>query len=103
MRLPTLVSQSSTQLGIDSLRAAITLFEAARAYAAIDARLEVTSADLREVAPMALRLRRSTFMKEFFEKQEAEEKELVYRFGLNPRPEQLRFLLLKRYAGQEGR
>jgi magnesium chelatase subunit I len=64
------------QLGIDSLRAAITLFEAARAYAAIDARLEVTSADLREVAPMALRLRRSTFMKEFFEKQEAEEKEL---------------------------
>jgi magnesium chelatase subunit I len=64
------------QLGIDSLRAAITLFEAARAYAASDARLEVTSADLREVAPMALRLRRSSFMKEFFEKQEVEEQEL---------------------------
>lgn len=64
------------QLGIDSLRAAITLFEAARAYAAVDARMEVTSDDLREVAPMALRLRRSSFMKEFFEKQEAEEKEL---------------------------
>jgi magnesium chelatase subunit I len=64
------------QLGIDSLRAAITLFEAARAYAAIDARLEVTSTDLREVAPMALRLRRSSFMKEFFEKQEVEEQEL---------------------------
>jgi magnesium chelatase subunit I len=64
------------QLGIDSLRAAITLFEAARAYAAIDARLEVSRADLREVAPMALRLRRSSFMKEFFEKQEVEEQEL---------------------------
>jgi magnesium chelatase subunit I len=64
------------QLGIDSLRAAITLFEAARAYAAIDARLEVTSTDLREVASMALRLRRSSFMKEFFEKQEVEEQEL---------------------------
>jgi magnesium chelatase subunit I len=64
------------QLGIDSLRAAITLFEAARAYAAIDARLEVTSADIRDVAAMALRLRRSSFIKEFFEEQDAEEVEL---------------------------
>ena len=65
------------QLGIDSLRAAITLFEAARAYAAIDARLEVTSADLREIAPMALRLRRSSFIKEFFREQDVEEGELL--------------------------
>jgi len=64
------------QLGIDSLRAAITLFEAARAYAAIDARLEVTSADIREVAATSLRLRRSSFIKEFFKEQDAEEVEL---------------------------
>jgi magnesium chelatase subunit I len=64
------------QLGIDSLRAAITLFEAARAYAAIDARLEVNSADIREVAAMSLRLRRSSFIKEFFKEQDAEEVEL---------------------------
>ncbi|RPI33404.1 MAG: magnesium chelatase, partial [Chloroflexota bacterium] len=57
-----------SKLGIDSLRAEITLFEAARAYAAIDGRLEVTREDLREVAPMALRLRRSAFMAEYFEK-----------------------------------
>jgi magnesium chelatase subunit I len=64
------------QLGIDSLRAAITLFEAARAYAAIDARLEVTSMDLSEIAAMALRLRRSSFIKAFFKEQDAEEIEL---------------------------
>lgn len=64
------------QFKIDSLRAEITMFEAARAYAAIDGRDEVASADLREVAPMALRLRRSAFMNEYFTQQEAEEKEL---------------------------
>jgi magnesium chelatase subunit I len=64
------------RLGIDSLRAAITLFEAARAFAAIDARLEVTSTDIREVAAMALRLRRSTFIREFFKEQDAEEVEI---------------------------
>jgi magnesium chelatase subunit I len=60
-------------LQIDSLRAEITLFEAARAHSAIDARLEVIPEDLREVAPMALRLRRSPFMAEYFTQQKDEE------------------------------
>ena len=65
------------QLKIDSLRAEITMFEAARAYAAIDGRNEVIPTDLREVAPMALRLRRSTFMADFFTQQGVEEAELA--------------------------
>jgi magnesium chelatase subunit I len=64
------------RLQIDSLRAEITLFEAARAYAAIDARSIVTVADLREVASMALRMRRSPFMAEYFTHQDVEEHEL---------------------------
>jgi len=61
---------------IDSARAEITLFEAARAYAAADGRSEVTAEDLRGVSPMALRLRRSEFMAEFFRQQAAEENTL---------------------------
>lgn len=61
------------QLQIDSLRAEITMFEAARAYAAADNRLEVVSEDLRQIAPMALRLRRSPFMAQYFEHQNTEE------------------------------
>jgi magnesium chelatase subunit I len=64
------------RLQIDSLRAEITLFEAARAYAAADGRLETTSADLRIVAPLALRLRRSSFMQDYFDRQKQEEDEL---------------------------
>jgi magnesium chelatase subunit I len=64
------------KMGIDSLRAEITWFEAARAYTAADGRLEVRPEDLREVAPMALRLRRSQFMAEYFSSQEGEEEEL---------------------------
>ncbi|MGH2626961.1 MAG: ATP-binding protein, partial [Anaerolineales bacterium] len=47
------------RLGIDSLRAEITLFEAARAHAVADGRTVAKPADVRAVAPMALRLRRS--------------------------------------------
>jgi magnesium chelatase subunit I len=64
------------QFKIDSLRAEITMFEAARAYAAIDGRDEVIPSDLREVAPMALRLRRSVYMTEYFSQQSVEEAEL---------------------------
>jgi magnesium chelatase subunit I len=64
------------QFKIDSLRAEITMFEAARAYVAIDGRDEVLTTDLREVAPMALRLRRSNFMVNFFTQQSTEEEEL---------------------------
>jgi magnesium chelatase subunit I len=64
------------KMGIDSLRAEITWFEAARAFAAADGRLEVRPEDLREIAPMALRLRRSEFMTEYFSNQEGEEEEM---------------------------
>ena len=64
------------QMGIDSLRAEITWFESARAYAAADGRDEVTMDDLKAVASMALRLRRSQFMNEYFKGQLGEEKEL---------------------------
>jgi magnesium chelatase subunit I len=64
------------KMGIDSLRAEITWFESARAYAAADARQEVTVDDLKAVAPMALRLRRSQFMSEYLQGQLLEEKEM---------------------------
>lgn len=63
-------------LHIDSLRADITLFETARAYCAADKRLSVTLEDLATIAPMALRLRRSIFMQEYFQKQAMEDEEL---------------------------
>lgn len=69
------------QMGIDSLRAEITWFESARAYTAADGREEVSEADLKAVAPMALRLRRSHFMNEYFRGQVTEEKELSTLLG----------------------
>jgi magnesium chelatase subunit I len=78
--LPNKVARPAIQLiqkmGIDSLRAEITWFEAARAYAAADGRDKVASEDLQAVAPMALRLRRSQFMAEYFSNQAGEEEEL---------------------------
>ncbi len=65
------------QLKIDSLRAEITLFESSRAHAAADGRTTVTLEDIRSVAPMTLRLRRSTFMEEYFANQDSEERELA--------------------------
>ncbi len=64
------------EMGIDSLRAEITLFEAARAYSVADGREETTPDDVRAVAPMALRLRRSEFMDDFFRERDEEDKEL---------------------------
>lgn len=64
------------KMGIDSLRAEITWFESARAHAAADGRTKVTSADLKIVAPMALRLRRSQFMTDYINDQQGEEDEL---------------------------
>ena len=78
------------RLGIDSLRAEITWFESARAYAAADGREEVKVGDLAEVAPMALRLRRSQFMNEFFKGQISEEKELTTLLGSFKKPRQAR-------------
>lgn len=64
------------RLQIDSLRAEITLFEAARAYAAADSRTTASPADVRAVAGMALRLRRSQFMVDYFNAQQSEEAEI---------------------------
>lgn len=75
------------RMGIDSLRAEITWFESARAYTAADGRTEVNLEDLRIVAPMALRLRRSQFMSEYLKGQLSEEKELsslLTNFGNKP-------------------
>ncbi len=64
------------RMKIDSLRAEITLFESARAYAAADSRPEATAADVRAVASMSLRLRRSQFMETYFEEHRSEEAEI---------------------------
>jgi magnesium chelatase subunit I len=65
------------KLKIDSLRAEITLFEAARAYAVADGRLEVTLQDLYTIARMALRSRRSAFISDFLSQRDTEENELT--------------------------
>jgi len=62
------------QLDIDSHRAEYTMFEAARAYAAADGRLTADESDIRLVALMALRQRRSQFMLDFFAAQQIEDK-----------------------------
>jgi magnesium chelatase subunit I len=64
------------RLKIDSHRTEITLFEAARAHAAADSRTMVTTKDLRAVASLALRQRRSTFMTEYFSQQSTEDKQI---------------------------
>jgi magnesium chelatase subunit I len=69
------------QLGVESLRAEITLFEAARAYAAADGRTDSTRDDVRAVAPMTVRLRRSQFMTDYFSAQQVEEKEIQRLLG----------------------
>lgn len=80
VRVPEAASQFGLALvqalKIDSLRAEITLFEAARAYAALDGRSEVQLDDLKAVAPMALRMRRSAFMERFFAEQSTEDGEI---------------------------
>jgi magnesium chelatase subunit I len=65
------------QLEIDSHRAEYTMFEAARAYTAADGRTEVTMDDIRAVATMALRQRRSEFMTSFFTNQDEEDKQIT--------------------------
>ncbi len=64
------------ELKIDSHRAEYTMFESARAYCAADNRTKVTVADIRAVAPMALRQRQSEFMTQFFEKESLEDENI---------------------------
>jgi magnesium chelatase subunit I len=63
-------------LEIDSARAEYTTFEAARAYAAADGRTCADAADIRAVAPMALRQRQSEFMVSFSKQQQAEDDDI---------------------------
>ncbi len=76
IELPEEVAQIGLELienlEVDSLRAEITLFEAARAHTAADARNQVTLDDIRTVAPMALRLRRSSFIDQYIADQSSE-------------------------------
>lgn len=64
------------ELNIDSNRAEYTLFEAARAHAAADGRDLADTRDIRFVAPLALRQRRSDFMAKFLDYQRQEDAEI---------------------------
>jgi magnesium chelatase subunit I len=63
-------------LKIDSLRAEITLFEAMRAFAALDNRAIAQLEDLQSIAPMALRMRRSEFIEKYLDEQLNEQQEI---------------------------
>lgn len=81
VKLPEDVGQLGIRLiqalKIDSLRAEITLFEAARAYAAADNRAEISKDDLWAVAPMALRMRHSSFISDYMAEKNQEEEEIT--------------------------
>jgi len=64
------------QLRIHSLRAEITLFEAAKALAASEEREQISLDDIQTIAPMALRLRRSQFITNFLSSSEDENLEI---------------------------
>lgn len=72
------------EMGIESLRAEITLFEAARAHAVADGREQVGVEDIRTTAKMALRLRRSQFIKDYLASQSQEEEDLSQVMSKNP-------------------
>ena len=65
------------RLKIDSHRAEIVLFEAARAHAAAEGRAHTDLSDLRAVASMALRQRHSRFMDGYLAAQAKEERKLA--------------------------
>lgn len=84
-RLPRVkISPEAKRLGlqlvqasqVESNRAEITLFEAARAHAAADERLEVQPVDIEAVALLALRQRNSAALLQFFEEQAVEDARL---------------------------
>jgi len=84
-----LALQMVQRLEISSHRAEITLLETARAYAAADNRQAATAEDVAAVAPMALRQRRSAFIREYFEAARAEEAEIEAASGELMEKEQL--------------
>jgi len=68
------------RLEIDSHRADYVMFEAARAHAAADGRTIADLKDLHAVAPLALRQRRSPYMKQYFVEQGREDEEIRQHF-----------------------
>lgn len=72
--------QMVQKLGVQSHRAEFTMFEAARAYAASDGRSMATVDDLRAVAPVSLRMRRSEFMDRFIQSQRDEDQQILETF-----------------------
>ncbi len=90
LRLPQVVMSGAArdlglqlvqQMQIDSNRAEITLFEAARAHAAADERDCAEVDDVQAVALLALRQRRSTALAQYFEEQEAEDQKVLKLFN----------------------
>ena len=73
-------------LQIDSSRAEITLFEAARAYAAADNRTEALPDDVQAVAALALRQRQSPALQQFFTELAQEEAQLTAVFSQHTTP-----------------
>jgi magnesium chelatase subunit I len=69
------------QTKVDSMRAEITLFEAARAYAAADERDEVLPADVEAVSLITLRLRHSEGLERFHRAQRTEDERLAALFS----------------------
>ena len=69
------------KLKIESGRAEITLFEAARAYAAAEEREKVSRLDIEAVAVLALRMRQSKGMAQFMQLQEQEDHQLQSLFS----------------------
>jgi magnesium chelatase subunit I len=65
------------ELGIHSLRAEITLFEAAKAHALAAGRASAGVADIRQVAPFSLRLRGSQFIDDYLIDQQEEEEQIA--------------------------
>jgi magnesium chelatase subunit I len=73
----SLALQMVQELEISSHRAEITVLEAARARAAADDRKTATVEDVAAVAPMALRQRRSEFIRRYFEAARTEEAQIA--------------------------
>jgi len=70
------IMEAILRLKIASNRTEFVALEAARAYAAADGRTMVTDEDVRAVALMALRQRRSEFMDRYFEQSQGEDREI---------------------------
>lgn len=70
------IMEAILRLKIASNRTEFVALEAARAYAAADGRTMVTDEDVRAVALMALRMRRSEFMDRYFEQSQNEDREI---------------------------